>query len=161
MATPIKTPSKKKKKFPTYTSFGPQSPSTKRTAPSYTINSETLIPTSRFKLGSQLAKTPGPDYEKAKAMGKQVESQKNSSSAVVVEKTSRDCLQKEYKSYVGPGRYKGARISSLGKQFDSKKKSHRGVKWGSPEKTVVNRKKILEEYKQMFRPADDDDLLYN
>ena len=54
------------------------------------------MPTSRFKLGSQLAKTPGPDYEKAKAMGKQVESQKNSSSAVVVEKTSRDCLQKEF-----------------------------------------------------------------
>ena len=107
-------------------------------------------------LGAQLAKTPGPEYEKAKALGKQVESHKPSSSAVVVEETSRACLRKEYKTYIGPGRYSGARISSLGKQFDSRKKSHKGVKWGSPEKTVVNRKKILEEYKQMFKPTYDD-----
>ena len=67
METPVKA-KRKEKVFESYTSFGPQSPSTKRTAPAYTINAETLIPTSRFMLGKDRDKTPGPDYEKISAM---------------------------------------------------------------------------------------------
>ena len=96
---------RKKKLLESYTSFGPQSPSTKRTAPAYTINAETLIPTSRFMLGKDREKTPGPDYEKISAMGKQVESNKRNALGIVGEQTNRECLRTEYKSDVGPGRY--------------------------------------------------------
>ena len=158
METPVKG-KRKKKVLESYTSFGPQSPSTKRTAPSYTINAETLIPTSRFMLGKHRDKTPGPDYEKIPAMGKQIESNKRNASSIVGEQTKRECLRTEYKSYVGPGRYRGANISSMGKQFDSRKRSHKGTKWRSPEKAAVNRKSVLEEYKRMFTVDDINDLL--
>ena len=158
METSVKA-KRKKKVFESYTSFGPQSPSTKRTAPAYTINAETVIPTSRFMLGKDRDKTPGPDYEKISAMGKQVESNKRNALGIVGEQTNRECLRTEYKSDVGPGRYNGANISSMGKQFDSRKRSHRGTKWRSPDKVTVNRKHVLEEYKRMFSVDDIDDLL--
>ena len=110
-------------------------------------------------LGKDRDKTPGPDYEKISAMGKQVESNKRNALGIVGEQTNRECLRTEYKSDVGPGRYNGANISSMGKQFDSRKRSHRGTKWRSPDKVTVNRKHVLEEYKRMFSVDDIDDLL--
>ena len=136
--TPKKT---KSLKYPR--AFGTQHESPKRTAPAFSLYSETLTPPTRNALGIQKEATPGPCYERPKSLGKQIESTKRSSPALQVEKTERDCLQVEAKGQLGPGSYKY--VGSIGKQVVSTKRSHTGVKWGSPKKTQ-SRKRVVMYY---------------
>ena len=93
---------RKKKLLESYTSFGPQSPSTKRQRSQHTINAETLIPTSRFMLKNRrqnMAQTT-----RKFQLWKQVESNKRNALGIVESKQPR-MFRREYKSDVGPGRY--------------------------------------------------------
>ena len=138
------TPNKQTPEKP-YSSIGVQSPSTKRTAPAFSLYSELLTESSRNHLGKQKEITPGPDvYESPKSFGKQVESQKKTSHLSRFESRIRDNLQVESASKLGPGSY--SYVGSMGKHVISTKRSQTGIKWGSPTPSTVPRRRVVLHY---------------